>query len=131
MKGLSYWFFTLGVLSVLIGMVWGIQMAATHDHLLSPAHAHLNLLGWVSFSIYAFYYHLVPDATRGLLPRAHFVLALAGLVVIVPGIAMSISGMDETLAKLGSILSVLSMAAFAAIVLRQGMRQSSGDRATV
>ena len=68
MKSISFWFFILGVASVLIGMVWGIQMSATHDHLLSPAHAHLNLLGWVSFSIFAFYYHLVPDAAEGTLP---------------------------------------------------------------
>ena len=120
MKGLSYWFFALGVLSVLIGMVWGIQMAATHDHLLSPAHAHLNLLGWVSFSIYAFFYHLVPNAAQGLLPKVHFALALVGLVVIVPGIAMAHMGVNEGVAAAGSILSLLSMLVFGVIVLRHG-----------
>ena len=120
MKGLSYWFFALGVLSVLIGMVWGIQMAATHDHLLSPAHAHLNLLGWVSFSIYAFFYHLVPNAAQGLLPKVHFALALVGLVVIVPGIAMAHTGVNEGIAAAGSILSLLSMLVFGVIVLRHG-----------
>lgn len=120
MKGLSYWFFALGVLSVLIGMVWGIQMAATHDHLLSPAHAHLNLLGWVSFSIYAFFYHLVPNAAQGLLPKVHFALALVGLVVLVPGIAMAHMGVNEGIAAAGSILSLLSMLVFGVIVLRHG-----------
>ncbi|MEC7257481.1 MAG: hypothetical protein VXW58_06635 [Pseudomonadota bacterium] len=120
MKGLSYWFFALGVLSVLIGMVWGIQMAATHDHLLSPAHAHLNLLGWVSFSIYAFFYHLVPNAAQGLLPKVHFALALVGLVVLGPGIAMAHMGVNEGVAAAGSILSLLSMLVFGVIVLRHG-----------
>jgi cbb3-type cytochrome oxidase subunit 1 len=120
MKGLSFGFFALGVLSVLIGMVWGIQMAATHDHLLSPAHAHLNLLGWVSFSIYAFFYHLVPNAAQGMLPKVHFALALAGLVLIVPGIAMAHIGMNEGVAAAGSILSLLSMLVFGVIVLRRG-----------
>ena len=118
MKSISFWFFILGVASVLIGMVWGIQMSATHDHLLSPAHAHLNLLGWVSFSIFAFYYHLVPDAAEGTLPQVHFTLAVSGLVLIVPGIAMAIQGQGETLAKLGSVLSVLNMLVFAAVVVR-------------
>ncbi|MAY86092.1 MAG: hypothetical protein CML02_05155 [Pseudooceanicola sp.] len=101
-------------------MVWGIQMAATHDHLLSPAHAHLNLLGWVSFSIYAFFYHLVPNAAQGLLPKVHFALALVGLVVIVPGIAMANMGVNEGIAAAGSILSLLSMLVFGVIVLRHG-----------
>lgn len=118
MKSISFWFFILGVASVLIGMIWGIQMSATHDHLLSPAHAHLNLLGWVSFSIFAFYYHLVPDAAEGTLPQVHFALAVSGLVLIVPGIAMAIQGQGETLAKLGSVLSVLNMLVFAAVVVR-------------
>ncbi|OWU82479.1 hypothetical protein [Phaeobacter sp. 22II1-1F12B] len=118
MKSISFWFFILGVASVLIGMIWGIQMSATHDHLLSPAHAHLNLLGWVSFSIFAFYYHLVPDAAEGTLPQVHFTLAVSGLVLIVPGIAMAIQGQGETLAKLGSVLSVLNMLVFAAVVVR-------------
>ena len=33
---------------VLAGMVWGLQMAISQDHSAFPAHAHLNLLGWVS-----------------------------------------------------------------------------------
>ena len=125
MRGLSFYFFVLGVLAVLIGMGWGIQMSATHDHALSPAHAHLNLLGWVSFSIFAFYYHLVPDAAEGILPKIHFALALAGLVIIVPGIVMAIRETSETLAKLGSVLSVLSMLVFAVIVLRQRSRSAA------
>ena len=125
MRGLSFYFFVLGVLAVLIGMVWGIQMSATHNHTLSPAHAHLNLLGWVGFAIFAFYYHLVPDAATGLLPKIHFALAVAGLVIVVPGIVMAIQETGETLAKLGSVLTLLSMLVFAVIVVRQGQSNAS------
>lgn len=129
MKGLPFYFFSLGVLSVLIGMVWGIQMSATQDHTLAPAHAHLNLIGWVSFAIFAFYYHLVPGAAAGTLPKVHFALALAGLILIVPGIAMAVQDTGETLAKIGSILTVLSMATFGVIVLRQGLGSKSASPA--
>ena len=40
-------FFTVAPIYGLIGMIWGIVMGATEDHALSPAHAHLNLLGMV------------------------------------------------------------------------------------
>lgn len=120
MKGLSFAFMALAVLSALTGMAWGIQMSASGDHTLSPAHGHLNLLGWVSLSIFAMFYHLVPRAAEGKLAKVHFALALAGLVVIVPGIVMAISGTGEVLAKLGSVLTVASMLVFLAVVLRDG-----------
>lgn len=121
MKGVSYWFMLTAVVAVTIGMVWGIQMSASGDHLLSPAHAHLNLLGWVTMAIFAFYYHLVPDAAETMLAKVHFALAFAGLVLIVPGIVMAVRETGETLAKIGSILTVLSMLVFLFTVARRGL----------
>jgi len=118
MRGISFAFLICGTIAVLIGMAWGIQMAATGDHALSPAHAHLNLLGWVSFAIYGFYYHLVPAAAASRLAWAHFGLALLGLIVIVPGIAMTLTGAGEAMAKIGSLLSLLAALTFLVVVLR-------------
>lgn len=118
MKGLSFAFLICGVLAALVGMVWGIVMAASGDHLLSPAHGHLNLVGWVGFTIYAVYYHLVPVAAQSRLARVHFGVALIGIVLLVPGIALSISGVTEALAILGSFLTLASMALFGTVVLR-------------
>ncbi|MBE1295666.1 hypothetical protein [Phycobacter azelaicus] len=118
MKGLSSAFFLIAVISAIGGMVWGIQMSASGDHSLSPAHGHLNLIGWVSMAIFGFYYHLVPSAAKGLLPKLHFGLSAAGLGVIVPGIAMAISDQDDVLAKLGSVLTLAGMLVFLVVVLR-------------
>ena len=90
MKGLSFAFLLIGTVSVIVGMAWGIQMSASGDHTLAPAHAHLNLLGWVSMAIFAVYYHLVHGAARGWLPKLHFALAVLGLLILVPGIALAI-----------------------------------------
>ncbi|NNE52423.1 MAG: hypothetical protein HKN30_08465 [Sulfitobacter sp.] len=118
MRGVAFWFLVLGVLSGLLGMVWGIQMAATGNHTLSPAHGHLNLIGWVSLVLFAFYYHTVPAAAVSRLAKLHFGVAALGLVIIVPGIAMAISGSGETLAKVGSLITLISMLVFGAVVLR-------------
>lgn len=122
MKGLSQLFLLAGIISAVVGMTWGIQMSATGDHTLSPAHAHLNLLGWVSLSIFAFYYHLVPSAARGLLPQIHAALAISGLIIVVPGIVMAITERGETLAKVGSILSLASLLVFAVVVASSSRR---------
>lgn len=118
MRNVAFWFFATATIYVTIGMVWGIVMSASGDHTLGPAHAHLNLIGWVTMALFGVYYQLVPQAARGLLPRAHFAIATAGVVLIVPGIAMAVQGGDETLAKIGSLLTVLSMVLFVYVVFR-------------
>lgn len=122
MKGLAAWFMTCGVLAVLIGMAWGIQMAIGRDHMMAPAHAHLNLLGFVSFSIFAFYYHLVPEAASAGLARLHFALSAGGLVTVVPGIVLDKLQVTEALAAIGSILTALGMVCFLLVVLRSRAR---------
>src|SRR3712207_5402446 len=58
--------FRLAVLFVLTGMAMGIGMAVSGNHSIMPAHAHLNLLGWVSLFLFGIYYERRPalDASR-------------------------------------------------------------------
>lgn len=120
MQGIAKAFFGLALLSAIIGMGWGIQMSASGDHLLSPAHAHLNLIGYVGFAIFGIYYHLVPAAAESFLAKIHLGIAVVGVVVMVPGIVMAIRETTETLAKLGSIAAISSMLLFAWIFLSTG-----------
>lgn len=99
-------------------MAGGIVMAATQDHSLAPAHAHLNLLGWVSMAIFGFYYHLVPQAAAGMLAKLHLALSVVGTAVIVPGIVLAHSGGSEGPAKLGALLSIASILLFLVTVGR-------------
>ncbi len=126
MRGVSSWFLTAAALVALLGMGWGITMAATGDHTLAPAHAHLNLIGFVAMSIFGFYYALTPRAAAGRLARVHFALTVLAVLVFAPGIAMAISGRGETLAAAGSILAILAMAIFAFTVIRHGVGRAPG-----
>jgi cbb3-type cytochrome oxidase subunit 1 len=118
MRGLSFWFFFTGTLYVAAGMVWGIVMAATDDHSLFPAHAHLNLVGWVTMALFGVYYHLVPKAGQHWSAKVHFAVATAGILIMVPGIVIALQRADDTLAKIGSILTFVSMLIFVANVWR-------------
>ncbi|EBA03084.1 MAG: hypothetical protein P8Q99_05425 [Paracoccaceae bacterium] len=119
MNNIARNFLLVGIVSLLVGMAWGIQMSASGDHGLSAAHAHLNLIGFVVMSIAAIYYRLTPAAT-GTMATVHFVTAVLGVVTIVPGIVMAVSGSGETLAKIGSVLTILSVVMFASIVWKHG-----------
>lgn len=127
MKNVPKMFFVAAALFALCGMVWGIQMSATHDHSLSPAHGHLNLIGFVMMSVFGTYYALTPDAGRSRIAGLHFVLNTATVLVLTPGIALAISDRTEVLAQIGSVLAVLSMALFGFVILRYGVGHASNE----
>ena len=127
MRTLPYICFLSAALYALIGMAIGILMAASHDHSLTPVHAHLNLLGWVSFALYGLFYQLQPQIADTRLARLHVLAATLALWLLVPGIAMAELGMTEALAVIGSLLTIVAMALFAVIVA--GSRRATGPAA--
>lgn len=129
MNGLAKTCWIAAPVFALIGMVLGIYMAASQDHTLAPAHAHLNLLGWVSVAIYGAFYTLVPRSAVGTLAKLQVLLAIAGAVVLVPGIAIAVTGGGEGLAQAGSLIAIVSMLLFLIVVLREAMQPSTGQPA--
>ncbi len=121
MRGIGFWFFAVAVVCITIGMAWGIQMSASADHSLSGAHAHLNLVGWVTMAMFGVYYTLTPQAADAVLARVHFAVALAGVVLMVPGIVMAIREAGEAVVIAGSMLTMASMAIFLVTVFRHGL----------
>ena len=93
---------------------WSIVVS---NMLSAAAHAHLNLLGWVSLSIFGVAYHIVPAAGESILAKIHAGLSIIGVIVIVPGIVMAIRETGEALAKLGSVLCVAGMLVFLFVLL--------------
>jgi len=118
MRGVALWFFTSAVVYVTLGMVFGIWMSASHDHGLAPAHAHLNLVGWVTMALFGLYYHLVPAAAESRLAVLHFAVATIGVWLMIPGIVLAIRGTTELPAVLGSFATLGSMLIFLVVVLR-------------
>ena len=112
MKGVAFWFLLMGVLYVIIGMCYGIWMSIQQDFTTAPAHAHLNLIGFVLGSVFAYYYHLFPNAGAKI-RWAHFWIHQGAVVLMFPGIIIAITSGDETLVKIGSLLALASAVIFA------------------
>ena len=123
-------FLRLGVLFALIGVSLGYWMGATHQFVVSPVHAHINLLGWVSMFLYGLFYRVVPEAAAGWLPKAHLALAVIGLPVMMIGLTIqllavpSLMGFVPPMMIVGPTMVVLGMFVFAFIVFR-----ATGNRA--
>jgi hypothetical protein len=72
MGNLSNWYFRIGMCWIIAGVTLGNIMGASGDHSLFPLHAHMNLLGWVTMGIFAFFYRLWPAAAGTRLARVQF-----------------------------------------------------------
>jgi len=87
MPRVALWFFAVAPIYVLIGMSLGIYMGASEDMSLFPAHAHINLIGWVTMALYGTFYALARDASRKL-AWTTFWLNNIGIVVLFPSLVM-------------------------------------------
>lgn len=117
MRKLPYYFIGLATVFALVGMAHGMYMAGSGDHMLAGAHAHNNLLGWVTMAIYGLYYARVPAAlTR--LATVHFGVTVIANLVFPFGIGLAILGQTPALAAIGGSLQMIAMAIFAYTVWR-------------
>jgi len=112
--------FRLAVLFVIAGMAMGIGMAATQNHVIMPAHAHLNLLGWVSLFLFGIYYERRPALDASKLARIQVVLWSFGTVVLTVAVAAIHLGYQaaEPVAALASLLVLAAMLLFAYFIFR-------------
>jgi hypothetical protein len=111
MPRVSLAFFTTAALAALCGMVWGTIMGITGDHSLSPAHAHLNLLGWVTLSIMGAVYALPGMRFNTTLAWVNYGLSTIGAVlmgVLLPQVmAQKLPGQVMMASELPVILGML------------------------
>jgi hypothetical protein len=105
-------FFSTAALCVVAGMVWGILMAASGDHGMMPAHAHLNLMGWATLALMGTFYALTGKSDR--LGWINYGLSTLGVVVSIPSLALLLAGNPaaEKGATAGAILALLGMLVF-------------------
>jgi hypothetical protein len=120
MVTLSTRFLLVAVVCALTGMSAGVGMAIAQDFALAPAHAHLNLLGWVSMALYGLFYRVEPRAALGRLPQVHFWLATLGVAVMIPGVTWRLLGHPEAEAVIGpgALMVIAAMVVFGVVVFR-------------
>jgi hypothetical protein len=123
---IANWLLRLAVVLGTIGMAFGIVMGIRNDFTLAPAHAHLNLLGWVGLFLAGLYYQAVPDAAQSKLAYAHAWAAMAGAIILPIGIAAIILGGEAYLpiTIFGSLVALAAMVLFAVVVFRFGTQRA-------
>lgn len=120
MQGVARNFFTLAVIYAVLGMLLGLSMAMSQDHTQTPTHAHVMVLGWVTSSVFAFFYHLVPAARNSRLAVIHFWLAAVSSIGMMIGLYVLYGGNPSIEPLLGTcaIGFIAATVLFAFIALR-------------
>ena len=112
--------FRIAVLFVLTGMIVGVYMAASHNHALGQAHAHINLIGWVSLFLIGLFYERRPQLDKSAGARWQVIIYTIGAVVTNVSLAALLLGNAgaEPGAAAGSFVVLGSMIWFAWMVFR-------------
>jgi hypothetical protein len=123
--------FQAAVVFVIAGMIWGIIMAITEDHSAMPAHAHLNLLGWVSLFLFGIYYRLHPSLEGAKSASVQVWVWIIGTIIITIGVTLVHTGhvIGDPIAAVGSFVILLDTLLFGWLVFR-GERTKSGFQAS-
>lgn len=118
--------FRAAVVFVVAGMIWGIVMAISQDHSALPAHAHLNLLGFVSLFLFGIYYRLHPALEGTTRAGVQVWVWIAGTIVLAIGVGLVHTGhaIGDPIAAVGSFVVLFDMLLFGWLVFR-------GERADV
>jgi len=117
--------FLVATLAALGGMALGIFMGIAQDFTLAPAHAHLNLLGWVTMALYGLY-HRGTGRTGGAMAWLQAGTGAIGAAFMAGGLGIYLAlGHDERFFPLvitGSLLAVLAMLLFLGLVVADLLR---------
>jgi len=124
------WFVYACIIYSLIGFSWGAVMGgvpafrhfvdySAHGRLITLAHGHINLLGWVEMAIFASLYYVVPTVSRRQiysvrLVRIHFWMhnfGLIGMIVffLAAGLIGGLSMGDDTEKVVSHLLAFVGM----------------------
>jgi hypothetical protein len=122
--------FRISVSLGLLGMAFGIFMGIKQDFALAPAHAHLNLLGFVVMFLSALYYRAFPAAAASRLAPYQAIVSVVGALVFPTGIACVLLGGHDRFEPIvvgGALTVFLGMSMFAMIVFRTSHLKGTGS----
>lgn len=118
MPRISDWFFKAAIVFLVVGIAIGLHMSISGVHNVAGAHAHINLLGWVTSAIFGVYYALNPAKAEGRLPMVHFGVYVVGVIVMTIALYLLLGGNAavEPFVAAGSIITFVGVLVFGYVV---------------
>ncbi|GEC30488.1 hypothetical protein [Sinorhizobium fredii] len=106
-------YFKTAIIFLILGISIGLHMSISGNHAATGAHAHANLLGWVTMAIFGGYHALNPQKAARRLASIQYAVYTFGVAVLIPSLYLLLSGN----AAMEPIVAVSSLIAFAGVLL--------------
>ncbi|MDW5317947.1 hypothetical protein [Rhizobium sp. PL01] len=106
-------YFRTAIIFLIIGIAMGLNMAISQDHSAIGAHAHCNLLGWVTMAIFGGYHALNPTKAERRIAIIQYVVYTAGVALMVPALYLMLTGNPE----MEPVVGIASLITFAGVLL--------------
>jgi hypothetical protein len=118
MNSTAQLYFKTAILLLIVGMIAGIAMSMTHDYRIAPAHAHLNLLGFVVLAVYGAYFGLNDAKSVGRMPKIIWGIHTAATAALFPALSYYSLGVTavEPILAISSIALLIASLLFAWVV---------------
>jgi hypothetical protein len=113
MKNIDHWFILIGLLYGIFGFAFGICRGINERFEQAHLHAHINLIGWASMTLFTPLPRL-PRSGREPVGGGPLVLYNFGAIVFLAGIPLAQTQQTVALAAGGSLLVLLAMLVFLA-----------------
>jgi NADH:ubiquinone oxidoreductase subunit 3 (subunit A) len=127
MPRISEYYFRSAILFLIVGISIGIHMSISQNHNVIGAHAHINLLGWVTSALFGGYYALNPAKAAGRLPMIQYAVFTLGVIVMGVSLYLLLAGNTavEPIVAASSLITFAGVLLFAWIVW---MPSAAGSR---
>ena len=117
-------FMGIGLVFLVIGMLFGMWMGIQNDFRYAAAHAHWNLVGFVTSSIYGLTHRAYPRLAESRLTWIQCGLHVLGVLIFAPGIIVAVAYDQHTAAIIGANILILAAVLFMFIYFTHDHRTS-------
>lgn len=124
MPAMSHLYFRTAIVLLIVGISLGIHMSISGNHAFVGAHAHINLLGWVTSALFGTYLALNPAKAQGLLPRVQYGIYIVGVIVMGASLYLLLGGNTsvEPIVAVSSLVTFAGVLLFAVIIFMPSRR---------
>lgn len=120
MPKISRMYFITAICFLVAGIMVGLHMSITQNFAATGAHAHINLLGWVTMSIFGTFHALNPRGAETRLAKAQYYVYTGRVIVMTPALYLLLTGNPsaEPVVAMSSLVVFAGVLMFAAIIFR-------------
>ena len=118
MPRIAQLYFKTAIIFLILGIGLGLHMAIGQDHSATGAHAHANLLGWVTMAIFGGYHALNPEKANSRFALLQYGVYTAGVAIMIPALYLMLTGRPEfePVVAIASIITFIGALMFAVII---------------